>query len=78
MLDPFVWLELLSSISWHAKFASGRTSYVANEIFALTPDSLEFRTIRAFVDGYGHLVEDSNFETRQKEWQATIRHTAER
>ena len=76
MLDPFVWLELLSSISWHAKFASGRTSYVANEIFALTPDSLEFRTIRAFVDGYGHLVEDSNFETRQKEWQATIRHTA--
>lgn len=76
MLDPFVWLELLSSISWHAKFASGRTSYVANEIFALTPDSLEFRTIRAFVDGYGHLVEDSDFETRQKEWQATIRHTA--
>lgn len=75
-LDPFVWLELLSSISWHAKFAGGKTSDVANEIFAHTPDSLEFRTIRAFVDGYGHLVEDPDFETRQKEWQATIRHTA--
>lgn len=75
-LDPFVWLELLSSISWHAKFAGGKTSDVANEIFALTPDSLEFRTIRAFVDGYGHLVEDPDFETRQKEWQATIKRTA--
>lgn len=53
MLDPFVWLELLSSISWHAKFASGRTSYVANEIFALTPDSLEFRTIRALSTAMG-------------------------
>jgi len=75
-LNTFVWLELLSSISWHARFAGGKTSDVANEIFALTPDSLEFRTIRAFVDGYGHLVEDPDFENRQKEWQATIRHTA--
>ncbi|HYW93086.1 MAG TPA: hypothetical protein VFA95_11625 [Gammaproteobacteria bacterium] len=75
-LDPFVWLELLSSISWHAKFADGKTSDVANQIFALTPDSLEFRAIRAFVDGYGHLIEDPDFETRQKEWPATIRHTA--
>lgn len=75
-LDPFVWLELLSSISWHAKFASGKTSDVANEIFSLTPDSLEFRAIRAFVDGYAHLVEYPDFETRQKEWQETVRHTA--
>lgn len=75
-LDPFVWLELLSSISWHARFADGKTSDVANAIFALTPSNLEFRTIRAFVDGYGHLVEDPDFENRQKEWQATIRHTA--
>lgn len=75
-LDPFVWLELLSSISWHAKFASGKTSDAANQIFGLIPDSLEFRATRAFVDGYGHLVEDPDFETRQKEWQATVRHTA--
>lgn len=75
-LDPFVWLELLSSISWHAKFADGKTSDVANDIFALAPGSLEFRTIRAFVDGYGHLVKDPDFKTRHKEWQATIRHTA--
>jgi hypothetical protein len=75
-LDPFVWLELLSSISWHAKFAGGKTSDVANEIFGVTPDNLEFRTIRAFVDGYGHLVEYLDFETRQREWQATVRHTA--
>lgn len=75
-LDPFVWLELLSSISWHAKFAGGRTGDAANWIFGLTPDSLEFRTIRAFVDGFGHLVEAPDFAARQKEWQATILHTA--
>lgn len=75
-LDPFVWLELLSSISWHAKFASGKTSDAANQIFGLIPDSLEFRTTRAFVDGYGRLVEDPDFETRQKEWRATIQHIA--
>lgn len=75
-LDPFVWLELLSSISWHAKFASGKTSDAANQIFGLIPDSLEFKATRAFVDGYGHLVEDPDFETRQKEWHATVRHTA--
>ncbi|MFB9159175.1 helix-turn-helix domain-containing protein [Chromobacterium violaceum] len=75
-LDPFVWLELLSSISWHAKFAQGKTSDVASQIFDLTPNTLEFRAIRAFVDGYGHLFEDPDFDTRQREWQATIQHTA--
>ncbi len=75
-LDPIVWLELLSSISWHAKFASDKTSDVANQIFGLIPDSLEFRATRAFVDGYGHLGEDPDYETRQKEWQATVRQTA--
>lgn len=75
-LDPFVWLELLSSISWHANFAGDKTGDVANQIFGLVPDSLEFRAIRAFVDGYGQLVEDPDFETRRKEWQATVRNTA--
>lgn len=75
-VDPFVWLELLSSISWHAKFAAGKTSEVAKEIFDLTPDSMEFRTIRALIDGYGHLIENPDFETRQREWQETIQKTA--
>lgn len=75
-LDSLVWLELLSSISWHARFAQGKTRDVASQIFNLTPDSLEFRVIRAFVDGYGHLVEDPDFKTRQREWQATIQETA--
>lgn len=76
-LNPFVWIELLSSISWHAKFTKGKTSHLANQIFGLTPDTLEFKVIRAFVDGYGRLVEDPDFETRQREWQATVRQTAE-
>jgi len=66
-LDPFVWLELLFSISWHAKFAHDATSEVANQIFSLAPNSLEFKAIRAFVDGYGNLLEDQDFETRQRE-----------
>ncbi len=75
-LDPFVWLELLFSISWHAKFAHGKTSVVANQIFDLTPNNLEFRAIRAFFDGYGHLVEHPDFETKQREWQTAIQQTA--
>lgn len=75
-LNSFVWLELLSSISWHATFAGGKTSDIANEIFALAPVSLEFCTVRALVDGYGQLVNDRDFENRQKEWQASIRQTA--
>ena len=76
-LDPFVWLELLSSISWHAKFANDETSDLASQIFDLAPNSMEFRTIRAFVDGYGRLVEDLDFETKQKAWQATVQLTAD-
>jgi len=75
-LDSFVWLELLSSISWHGTYANGKTRDVANEIFALTPSSIEFRTIRAFVDGYGQLVNDPDFVNRPKAWQASIRQTA--
>lgn len=65
-LDPLVLIEIIRSISWHAKYAQNRTTPIAQRVTALAPTSLEFRTTLAFIDGYGHLLDHSDFEERQR------------
>ena len=76
-IDPFVWLELLSSISWHATYAKGNTRDIARQIFDLTPDNLEFRAISVFVGTYKYfLIQSLDIKENEKEWQKILQNTS--
>lgn len=67
-LDPLVLIEIIRSVSWHANYAAEKTSPVAKRLVASFPQSLEFRTVLTLADGYGHLLERSDFKRQQREW----------
>lgn len=54
-LKPAVLISLARAISWHASYATGATAEPARAILAELPNSLEFRTWTALVDGYGQV-----------------------
>lgn len=66
-LEPLVHLELIRSVSWHAEFAEGETKSVAKRLIESMPESLEFRTTRGLIDGYGHLLMRKDFEQHERE-----------
>jgi transcriptional regulator with XRE-family HTH domain len=76
-IDALVWLELMNSISWHVKFAKGRTSNAAKEIIKHLPQSLDFRVTKAFFDGYALLEEYEDYSLRQTEWQSILKALAD-
>ena len=60
-LDPIVVIEILRSVSWHAHHANGTTTSLGRRIFDSAPNSIDFRTTLALIDGYGHLTAGKNF-----------------
>jgi transcriptional regulator with XRE-family HTH domain len=68
-INPLVLIELVKSISWHAHYAEGITSEIANRVIDTLPNTLEFRTTLTLIDGYGHLFEHRNYEKHQQDWQ---------
>ena len=70
-IAPLVFIQLISSVSWHAHYAQGETTSLANRLIGSLPHSLEFRTALTFIDGYGQLQERSDYEQQELEW---IRH----
>lgn len=67
---PVVLIEIIKSVSWHALYANGRTTPIAERIVEDLPDSLEFRTVLALMDGYGRLVgAHEDIRKRQEELQ---------
>lgn len=67
-LDPLVLIELIRSVSWHAHYAKGETTPLAKRLVDSLPQSLEFRTTLALVDGYGQLLERLDYNQRKQEW----------
>jgi transcriptional regulator with XRE-family HTH domain len=67
-LHSVVLVEIISSISWHANYAGGETGDIANNIIHSMPQTIEFRTIRAFIDGYGHWVKFEDASQLEREW----------
>lgn len=67
-LDPLVLIELVRSVSWHANYAEGKTTKIAKRLVTLLPDSLEFRTTLALIDGHGMLLERMDYEQHEREW----------
>lgn len=61
-LDPLVLIEIARSVFWHVHFSSTKTKAAAQRIIASLPDSFEFRTTLALVDGYGRLIKRINHE----------------
>lgn len=66
-IDALIFVKILQEISWHAKYADGETANIAHRIIALQPSTVEFRTTRAFLDGYGELFERDDHETWQRD-----------
>ena len=54
-IAPVVLLQIIDSVSWHAQYGDGTPKKNAQDILDLMPESLEFRTTMALVDGYGRL-----------------------
>ncbi len=75
-IDPFVWLELLRSISWHAEYADGETKKIANEIFDIAPTTVEFKVIRVTFDSYGFINRAKEFEEQQEDWNRSVKYLA--
>ncbi|MGA2332460.1 MAG: helix-turn-helix transcriptional regulator [Syntrophales bacterium] len=67
-LDHLVLIEIAHSVSWHANYAGGKTAPIAKRILKSLPDSLDFRTKLAFVDGYGRILERRDFQQSDQEW----------
>lgn len=66
-LDPLVFIELIRSVSWHAHYAKEETTPLAKRLVDSLPQSLEFRTTLAFIDGYGQLLERLDYEQHKQE-----------
>ncbi|SFV32950.1 XRE family transcriptional regulator [Hyphomicrobium facile] len=55
-LSPVVLLEIADAVSWHAHYGDGTPAIGAKKLFSVLPSTIEFRTTRVLVDGYGHLL----------------------
>ena len=69
-LSSIVLLELFQSVSWHAHYAQGETSPIANRILNSAPQSLEFRTTCALMDGYGRMLKWG--DNTQQQWNSYL------
>ena len=68
-IDPLVSIEVAHAISWHAHHGVEETSAAAHRILDSLPNSLEFRTLLALVDGYGHIIERyTDYQEHEKKW----------
>src|SRR5205807_5675890 len=57
------------AISWHAHHGAEETSTAARRILDSLPNSLEFRSLLALVDGYGHIIERyTDYQEHDKKW----------
>ena len=70
-LDPLVCIEILGSVSGHAKADRG-TGTVARQIIAAMPDTLEFRVLLALTHSYGQLLGRCDFAQLGKEVEAKL------
>lgn len=70
--DPLVLIEIARSVSWHANFAEEETTPIAKRLTAALPQSLDFRTILALVDGNGIVIGRMDLEQRQREWERQL------
>lgn len=71
-LDPLVLIELNRSVLWHANYVERETTPLTKRIIASLPQSLEFRTTLALIDGYGHLLERLDYEQHDREWKKDL------
>jgi transcriptional regulator with XRE-family HTH domain len=71
-LVPLVLIELVRSVSWHANYAKGETVSIAKRLVGSFPQSLEFRTTLALIDGYGLLLERSDYDQYKREWNQNL------
>jgi hypothetical protein len=68
-IDPLVSIEVAHAISWHAHHGAEETSAAARRILDSLPNSLEFRSLLALVDGYGHIIERcTEYQEHEKKW----------
>ncbi|MFL6314167.1 MAG: helix-turn-helix domain-containing protein [Terriglobales bacterium] len=67
-LHAVVLVEILSSVSWHANYAGGETGSLAINVINSMPQNIQFRTTRAFVDGYGHLLKFESAQELEQRW----------
>jgi len=71
-LAPLVLIELIRSVSWHANYAEGETKPIAKRIMDSFPQSLEFCTTLALIDGYGQLLERLDYDQHKREWNQNL------
>ena len=55
-LDPLVSIEVAHAVSWHAQHGLEETKAAARRILDALQNTLDFRSLRALVDGYGHTI----------------------
>jgi transcriptional regulator with XRE-family HTH domain len=68
-LDPLVSIEVAHAISWHAHHGMEETKAAAHRILDALPNTLEFRSLLALADGYGHIIKlDADFREHAKKW----------
>ncbi|MBU4260403.1 MAG: helix-turn-helix domain-containing protein [Proteobacteria bacterium] len=72
-LDSLVQIEIAHSVSWHANNADNDTTTpIAKRIIKSLPDSLEFRTTLALIDGWINLHESGDIKLDNREWDTHI------
>lgn len=77
-LDPVVVVELAHAVSWHANYGQGKTRKAARAVYAALPNTLEFRAVRALIDGQGYMLERSrDIQKQAATWDATLTETAD-
>jgi transcriptional regulator with XRE-family HTH domain len=68
-LDPLVHIEVAHAVSWHAHHGLGETRAAAHRILDALPNTLEFRSLLALADGYGHIIKlHADFREHAKKW----------
>ena len=71
-LEHIVLIAVARSVSWHANYAGEETASVAKNILKSLPDSLDFRTKLAFIDGYGQILERRDFRQSNQKWNKSL------
>jgi transcriptional regulator with XRE-family HTH domain len=68
-LDSLVLVAIVRSVSWHKNFRpDGETGSAAKALVDAIPNTLEFRTLCAFTDGWGHHFGRIAPETYERDW----------
>jgi transcriptional regulator with XRE-family HTH domain len=68
-VDPLVSIEVAHAISWHAHHGVEEIRAAARRILGALPNTLEFRSLLALADGYGHIIKlHADFREHEKKW----------